>query len=78
MSDWRLDALCAQVSPEFWFPEKNDSVSGSKAKSVCIRCPVRVKCLQVALENGEEFGIWGGLTALERQALIARGGARVG
>ena len=31
--DWTLDALCAQVDPEAFFPEKGGSTR--EAKSVC-------------------------------------------
>lgn len=39
------------------------------AKAVCVACPVRMQCLQQALDN-EELGIWGGTTELERRAMI--------
>jgi WhiB family redox-sensing transcriptional regulator len=35
-------------------------------------CPVVDKCLQYALENREQHGIWGGLTVGERQALLRK------
>jgi WhiB family redox-sensing transcriptional regulator len=38
------------------------------AKAVCIACPVRMQCLQQALEN-DELGIWGGTTELERKSM---------
>jgi len=39
------------------------------AKGVCSTCPVKALCLTYALEAKEESGIWGGLTAKERQDL---------
>jgi WhiB family transcriptional regulator, redox-sensing transcriptional regulator len=36
---------------------------------MCRDCPVRVLCLDWALEHGVDFGIWGGLTEDERRAL---------
>lgn len=67
---WHLDALCAQVDTELFFPEKG---SGHKtvraAKRVCDGCDVREKCLDFAVDNGERFGIWGGLTERERRRL---------
>ena len=38
------------------------------AKAICITCPIRMQCLQQALEN-EEYGIWGGTTEIERKAM---------
>lgn len=39
------------------------------ARKVCGRCPVRAACLDYALENREEFGMWGGTTPQERQKI---------
>lgn len=61
--DWHVDALCAQTDPEVFFPEKG--ASSSIAKKICAMCDVSVQCRQSALENGERFGVWGGLS--ERQ-----------
>lgn len=72
--EWHLDALCAQVDSEAFFPEKGGSVK--EAKAVCARCPVaglNGKCLQYALDNNERFGIWGGYTERERRRLVAQG-----
>ncbi|MCB9375912.1 MAG: WhiB family transcriptional regulator [Microthrixaceae bacterium] len=27
---------------------------------MCLNCPVRTRCLDAAVERGEQFGIWGG------------------
>jgi WhiB family redox-sensing transcriptional regulator len=40
-----------------------------EAREVCGRCPVREDCLQLALDENERRGIWGGLTDHERRAL---------
>lgn len=68
--DWRGDALCAETDPEAFFPEKGASTR--EAKQICARCPVRAECLDGAIERGEKFGIWGGLTTQQRQKLRAR------
>jgi WhiB family transcriptional regulator, redox-sensing transcriptional regulator len=33
---------------------------------------VRTECLADALDNGIEFGVWGGMTERERRALLRR------
>lgn len=66
--DWQDAALCAQSDPEAWFPEKGGSTR--EAKRVCRSCPVRAECLEYAFENGERFGIWGGLSERERREAI--------
>jgi hypothetical protein len=62
--------VCATTDPEAFFPEKG--VGGHRsvrmAKSLCRRCVYVDKCLQWALDNGEN-GIWGGTTERERRNL---------
>jgi WhiB family redox-sensing transcriptional regulator len=67
MSDWREDALCAQVGLELFFPEKGEPTA--PAKSICKRCEVRTECRREALERGERFGVWGGLSERQRRKL---------
>ena len=43
-----------------------------EAKSVCRRCDVVDTCLKWALENGQDAGVWGGLSEDERRALKRR------
>lgn len=64
---WQADALCAQVDPEAFFPEKGGSTRD--AKRICGSCDVRAECLEWALENDERFGIWGGMSERERRKL---------
>lgn len=68
--DWQGRALCTQTDPEAFFPEKGGSAR--EAKRVCQACEVRSECLKHALENSEQFGIWGGLTGPERARLKRR------
>jgi WhiB family redox-sensing transcriptional regulator len=70
MNGWRDLALCAQTDPEAFFPDKGESPK--PAKRVCARCEVRAECLQHALDCGERFGIWGGLSERERRSLTRR------
>ncbi|MFN3601651.1 MAG: WhiB family transcriptional regulator [Dietzia sp.] len=42
------------------------------AKQVCDHCPVLVECRRYALASGELYGVWGGLTELERHKLSGR------
>jgi len=65
--DWRDSALCAETDPEAFFPEKGGSTR--EAKAVCRNCPVKAECLAYALDKGEGFGIWGGLSERERRRL---------
>lgn len=62
---WQESALCAQVDPELFFPEKGGSTR--EAKAVCARCSVKAECLAYAFEKDERFGIFGGLSERERR-----------
>ena len=64
---WQDQALCAQVDPESFFPEKGGSIK--EAKKVCMRCDVRAECLEYALEHDERFGIWGAKSERERREI---------
>ena len=65
LGGWRDLALCAEVDPELFFPDKGES--SRSAKRVCAECEVRAECLQYALDHGERFGVWGGLSERERR-----------
>lgn len=64
-SNW-AGAVCAQVDPELFFPEGG---SAKDAKSLCAVCPVRIRCLQYALDHNEIYGVYGGTSPRERRAL---------
>lgn len=58
-------ALCAQVDPELFFPEKGQP--SGPARQVCAACPVREQCLDV-FGDLLDFGVVGGLTEKQRRA----------
>ncbi len=62
---WQDFANCLGVDPDLFFPERG--ASSRAAKEVCRGCVVRADCLEYALENGEKFGIWGGMSERERR-----------
>ena len=39
-------------------------------KAICMRCPVRLECLDWALETREPFGVWGGYSESERKQIL--------
>jgi len=67
---WMQDALCKQVGPDLFYPESVGDTAGlNQAKRVCGLCDVRQECLQLALDNNEVHGVWGGLGPRERHRL---------
>jgi WhiB family transcriptional regulator, redox-sensing transcriptional regulator len=74
--DWRLDAACADVDPELFFPEPGQVPQAAAAKQVCAGCAVRGPCLEAALHgpqaHDDHSGIFAGTTARQRVALRGR------
>lgn len=73
--DWRHDAACRDEDPELFFPVSEMGPGArqtAEAKAVCARCPVRARCLAHAVDNGLDFGIFGGATERERRDLLRR------
>jgi WhiB family redox-sensing transcriptional regulator len=66
---WQLQANCDETNTELFFSELKSKVE--KAKAICNSCPVKSECLEFALNDGIEFGIFGGVTASERKSLVS-------
>lgn len=70
--------VCEQV-PFVFFYDEEDSLTDERykvkvARDICAECPVRMLCLEYAIEAREPFGVWGGMTAKERDELRRHGG----
>ncbi|WP_432093991.1 WhiB family transcriptional regulator [Streptomyces sp. bgisy100] len=73
--NWRQSAACIDEDPELFFPIGTSgpaALQAEEAKAVCARCPVTDQCLEWALENNQDSGVWGGLEENERRALRRR------
>jgi WhiB family transcriptional regulator, redox-sensing transcriptional regulator len=66
LGSWSQRAICAGEDPEIFFPTCGDP--GAAARKVCANCPVRLDCLEYAID-ADEVGIWGGLDQEERRNL---------
>lgn len=80
---WMKRAACkGSKDPDQFFRERSEKkgkaqtvVKGTlkgnttSAKKLCSRCRVSSDCLLWALQNDEDFGIWGGSTPEERQVM---------
>lgn len=66
-------AACATPAfdPELWQSTDRDDERGAVA--VCNACPLRIKCGEWALDQPEQYGTWGGLTARERHQVRSAG-----
>jgi WhiB family transcriptional regulator, redox-sensing transcriptional regulator len=60
-------AACRTADAEVFFSQ--DETLQQEALQLCAACPVRRDCLEHALTNGEQYGIWGGTREGERRRL---------
>ncbi|MFF3511568.1 WhiB family transcriptional regulator [Streptomyces sp. NPDC002573] len=70
-AEWRDRAACAGHDTAIWFTSNGQSTT---AKQICGRCPVRAECLYDALKTEpsyHRYGMWGGLTAQQRNSIPA-------
>ena len=72
--EWQLEAQCRGRDDLFFHPhgerEPSRSQREAAAVEVCRSCPVRRACLDHALSSREPYGVWGGKTETEREAMI--------
>lgn len=74
--DWQLRAACRQMDSEVFFhPDRERGPARAereaRAKAVCRSCPVIRQCRTHALAVREPYGIWGGLSRLDRDLITA-------
>jgi WhiB family redox-sensing transcriptional regulator len=76
--DWQIKGLCrGEDSAMFFHPEgergRARTQRETRAKQMCRQCPVITQCRTHALQVGEPYGIWGGLSEADRETLLKRG-----
>lgn len=75
--DWQLQGACRGEDPTLFFHPEGERGSLREeriqaAKSICGACPVQTLCAEHALAVREPYGIWGGLSEDEREAIYRR------
>lgn len=68
METWKSQGNCQEHPPEIFFPEDGKGVL--KAQVICRPCPVKEVCLDHALKNRIDHGVWGGESERGRRRLI--------
>jgi len=79
--DWHEDASCKDMDQSIFYGDEDRSGKArhhpnltvdevQRARRICNNCPVQMACLEAAIVNREEFGIWGGSTAGQRKRWI--------
>lgn len=75
-AEWRESAAClSHPSILFFGLDDNETpverrAREERAKEICAACPVQRECLEYALATKEPYGIWGGLTEVERKSRL--------
>lgn len=65
--EWQAQAECRGADPGLFFSsDESPGFSYAAGRAYCARCPVQRECLDYAVANEEEWGLWGGLTPKER------------
>ncbi|QYB07416.1 WhiB family transcriptional regulator [Rhodococcus sp. USK10] len=75
--DWQLHARCRATDIGLFFHPDNErgrerSARAKAAKQICARCPVQDRCQAHAIEAGEHYGTWGGLSEDDRKSFRRR------
>jgi WhiB family redox-sensing transcriptional regulator len=74
--DWQLAGACRTADPDLFFHPEGERgprkyARDAAATAICASCPVIAQCREHALAVREPYGVWGGLTEDEREAIFA-------
>ena len=69
-ADWMRIGNCAHEPPARFFP--SDGVGVEIARRICATCPVKEPCLEYALAQRIDHGVWGGCSEGERRRIHTR------
>ena len=67
---WMQQGNCRNYPPATFFP--SDGVGVDRARAICKGCPVMGECLEYALAERIEHGVWGGCSERERRRILKR------
>lgn len=69
-ASWMSAGNCRNFPPAMFFP--NDGVGVDRARSICATCKVTAPCLEYALAEHIDHGVWGGCSERERRRIAKR------
>jgi WhiB family transcriptional regulator, redox-sensing transcriptional regulator len=67
---WMAQGNCRSYPPAVFFP--SDGVGVDRAKKICKTCTVKGECLEYALDNRIDHGVWGGESERGRRRISKR------
>ena len=65
---WYKRANCRDMDTNLFFPEDGHNIT-QFTREVCQLCDVRMECLNYALRNNIEYGVWGGTSPNQRRGM---------
>ena len=65
---WMADGKCADLNPSLFFP--SDGTGVEVAKKICSTCDMKIPCLEYALRNRADHGVWGGASERQRRRIL--------
>jgi WhiB family redox-sensing transcriptional regulator len=69
-TSWMARGRCAEEPPSTFFP--SDGVGVEIARRLCADCRVQERCLEYALEQRIDHGVWGGVSERGRRRILKR------
>ena len=69
-TEWMALGNCRDEHPSVFFP--SDGVGVEVARRICADCPMKEPCLEYALVNRIDHGVWGGCSERERRRILKR------
>nr|WP_220296855.1 WhiB family transcriptional regulator [Streptomyces sp. MBT84] len=71
---WQSSASCRGMDSSVFFSPSDERGAQrrqreQRAQVICRRCPVRRPCAAFALRTAQTYGVWGGLTEADREAM---------
>jgi WhiB family redox-sensing transcriptional regulator len=69
-NDWMAIGNCRFEPPSTFFP--SDGVGVEVAKRICNECPAQAPCLEYALTNRIDHGVWGGTSERQRRRILKK------
>lgn len=66
--NWMATGNCNNHPPAVFFP--SDGVGVEIAKKICETCPVAGPCLEYALDQRIDHGVWGGTSERQRRRIL--------
>lgn len=69
-TNWMAEGKCRELPPDTFFP--SDGVGVEVARRICATCSMQAPCLEYALRNRIDHGVWGGTSERERRRIARR------